>query len=399
MAPPTVPAALPVAGLPAPRFDGGSLLNLTATVERALAGAARYPLLADAALAQRIVEADALVLWVIDGLGVEPLQALVPGGALARATAAELTALFPSSTAPTLTTFACGLAPAAHAVPEWFLWFDELGAIYRSLPLDARGDARAHPPLSDAARLYGWASLFARSARPAFAVMPRAIAHTAYSRHAHAGATTLPFDDDAGFVAAVRGAVAAAAGRCYVYAYEDAFDRTAHQHGVHSEAARAVARALDARFVRLLDALAGQRVRVLVTADHGFLDVPPENRLALHAYPRLARCLLRPLCGGPRTPFAYVRPDAADGFAAIVQEALDGRFVAVQAQLLIDAGWLGPDPAAPQLARRLGTHVLLPRDGAFLVDRVPGEAVHPLVGVHGGMSPAEVRVPLVMAQT
>lgn len=397
MTSPPEPAARPLAGLPAPRFDGSSLLNLTATVERALTGAARYPLLADAGLARRIVEADALVLWVIDGLGVEPLRRLVPDGALARSMAAELTALFPSATAPTLTTFACGLAPAAHAVPEWFLWFEELGAIYRALPLDARGGAGGRPPVADAAQVYGWRSLFARSARPGFAVMPRPIAHTAYSRHAHAGATTLPFDDDAGFVAAVRGAVAASGGRCYVYAYDDAFDRTAHEHGVASEAAGAVARALDARFARLLEALAGQRVLVLATADHGFMDVAPEQRLVLEAFPRLARCLQRPLCGGPRTPFAYVRPDAADVFASVVEAELDGRFVAVPAQALIDAGWLGPDPA-PELTPRLGTHVLLPRAPAYLVDRVPGEPVHPLVGVHGGMTPAELRVPVAAVQ-
>lgn len=385
------------AGCTAPNFNGANLLNLAATVDAAVGSAPAYPLLADARLRDAILAARHLVLWLIDGLGVEPLRALAPGGALAGAQRAEIEAVFPSSTAPTLVTLTTGRSPAAHAVPEWFLWFDELGAIYRSLPLDTRDPAGRGPPLDDAAKLYPQPSLMSRARRPCFAVLPAPIADSPFSRYAHGRARRIAFGGEDGFIEAITRSVDASRDGSYVYAYTDAFDQTAHEFGVASDKALAVVRRLDRWFERLAEALAARGALLVVTSDHGFIDVPPQLRFQLDSFPELAACLQRPLCGGPRTPFVYVRPQYADEFAARVEQSLGTHFVAVPSGSLIDAGWFGPDPAEPRLRRRVGTHVLLPRTGAYLVDHLPGEYLSPLIGVHGGMSSAERRVPLIAA--
>jgi hypothetical protein len=388
-------AAAALAGLAAPDFSGHSLLNLAATVETAVAGAAPYPLLADARLREPLLAAPHLVLWLIDGLGVEPLQQLVPGGALAGALRGELQTVYPSSTAPVLTLLATARSPAAHAVPEWFVWFDELGGVYSTLPLLARPAGGSLPAVSDAAGLYPQPSLAMRARRPCHAVLPAALADTTYSRYAHAGARRLPFGDDDGFVAAVCAAVDDSPRGSYVFAYSDAFDATAHEFGVGSDRAAAVARRLDLAFERLSAQLARRGALLAVTADHGFIDVPPVHRFRLEALPEIAACLQRPLCGGPRAPIVHVREDRRDEFPARVEAALGAHFAAVPSAALLAAGWLGPETPHPRLPPRLGTHVLLPKSDAFLIDVLPGERPPKLVGMHGGLSSAERRVPLV----
>ena len=372
-----MPVARKIAGFTPPRFDGASLLNLAATVDSAVGNAPAYPLLAEAGMR-------------------EPLHTLAPRSALAGAIRGEMETVFPTSTAPTLTTLATARSPAAHAVPEWFLWFDELGAIYRSLPLDARDPASGKAPIQDAASLYPESSLMARAARPCFAVLPRAIAGSPFSRYAHAG-TRLPFDGEASFVESITRAVDSSRDGCFVYAYTDAFDQTAHEFGMASEETLAVVRRLDRCFERLAEALAARGALLVVTADHGFIDVPPQLRLRLNAFGEVAACLDRPLCGGPRTPFAYVKADRRDDFAAVVERSLGAHFVAVPSGDLVDAGWFGPDAPDPRLRPRIGTHVLLPNTGAYLADLLPGERLRPLIGVHGGLSSAERRVPLILA--
>jgi hypothetical protein len=391
-------ATRPVAGFLPPRFDGASLLNLAATVDAAVGNTPGYPMLADARLREPLLAARHLVLWLIDGLGVEPLRALAPRSALAAAVSGELEAVFPSSTAPTVTMFATGRSPAAHAVPEWFLWFDELGAVYRSLPLDARDPASGRPPIADAAALYPQRSLAERAARACHAVLPAPIADTAFSRYAHAGARRLPFSGEDALIEAITGAVDASREGCYVYAYSDAFDQAAHDFGVASGEAQAIVRRLDHCFERLAEALAARGALLAVTADHGFVDVAAQLRFRLDQFGDIAACLERPLCGGPRTPFAYVKRDSRGDFAAVVERSLGGHFVAVPSSDLVDAGWFGPDDPAPRLRPRLGTHVLLPRTGAYLVDLLPGERPFLLpIGMHGGLSSAECRVPLILA--
>lgn len=381
--------------LPPPRYDGANLLNLAATIDVALGNASPYPLLADLELRRRLLGARRFVLWLIDGLGVEPLQQLAPAGALARAMRGELHSVFPSSTAPALTTLATARAPIAHAAPEWFVWFDELGAIYRALPLDARWPVSGLPPITDAARVYPAPALASRADRAVYAVMPVHLAQSAYTRYAHRGARIVPAADEATFVAAVLQAVDAAREGCCVFAYEPRFDEAAHRYGVSSAQAAAVVARVDALFERLATELAARDALLIVTADHGFVDVPSERRLHLEHFPRVQRLLARPLCGGPRAPFCYVAGADEAAFAAAVREELGEHFAAVPSRALVEAGWFGPGAAEPRLLSRIGTFVLLPRADAYLVDRVPGEESHALIGMHGGVSPAELRVPVI----
>jgi hypothetical protein len=394
---PTMKDAEAIAGVTPPRYDGASLLNLAATVSASLGVPPAYPLLADEPVREAMLGARQLVLWLIDGLGVEPLQALAPRGALAAAMRGEIEAIFPSSTAPTLTMFATGRSPAANAAPEWFLWLDELGAIYRSLPLDAREPSDGRPPIHDAASIYPQPPLAARSSRRCFAVLPQPIAESVYSRYAHAGARRYACSDAAGFVDAVTEALKTGGDGSYVFAYVDAFDAAAHEFGVDSGEARAVVGGLDRIFERLSAVAAAHGALLVVTADHGFLDVPPARRFHLESFAGVAACLDRPLCGGPRAPFAYVRPDWRADFAAVVDSALGAHFVAVESATLAGAGWFGPEPPDARLLARIGTHVLLPKSDAYLLQFLPGERMVPLIGMHGGRLAAETRVPLIVA--
>jgi hypothetical protein len=392
-----MPTTRPVAGFAPPKFDGENLLNFAATIAATLGNSPSYPLLADAQLRERLLDARHLVVWLIDGLGVEPLQALSPGGALAQAICAEIEAVFPSSTAPTLTTLMTARAPAAHAVPEWFLWFDELGAIYRSLPLDTRDPFSGRPPVEDASTLYPQPSVMARADRPCAAVLPSGIADSAYSRYAHAKARTLPFSGEESFLAAVTEAIDSHRGGSYVYAYVDRFDQVAHELGTASDKAHAVVRQFDRWFERLAEELRARGALLVVTSDHGFIDVAPHLRFHVDDLPQLAECLDRPLCGGPRTPFAYVKKERQEDFAGVVERSLGAHFAAVPSAELVEAGWFGPDTPEPRLRARIGTHVLLPKTDAYLVDHLRGEYLAPLIGVHGGMTRAERRVPLIVA--
>lgn len=390
-------SAVPIAGLPPPNFGGANLLNLAATIDAALSKQPEYPLLADLRLREPILRARHLVLWLIDGLGIEPLQMLAAQSALAGAVRGELDSVFPSSTVPALMTLATGRSPAAHAVPEWYFWVEELGAIYRALALDTRDPLARNAPLADASALYAQASLMARSRRPCFAVLPSPIADSPFSRYAHQGAARVPYGGDENFVDAITRAIDASPDGCYVFAYADSFDHMAHEAGIDSDKAKMAVRQLDRRFRMLAREMATRQALLVVTSNHGFIDTPPHLRLHLDSYPQIAECLERALCGGPRTPFAYVKADRQAEFPAIVERALGAHFVAVPGAELIEAGWFGPDAPDPRLASRIGTHVLLPKNQACLVDHMAGEYLTPLIGVHGGLTNAERRVPVILA--
>jgi hypothetical protein len=104
------------------------------------------------------------------------------------------------------------------------------------------------------------------------------------------------------------------------------------------------------------------------------------------------------LCGEPR--IVYCQPKAGHGqaFEAAVREHLGFAFDVVRTEALLQAGWFGPGAVSPKLAGRIGSHVLVGRDRFTLVDRIEGEPEPAFIGMHGGIHPHEILVPLIAAR-
>ncbi|HZA28524.1 MAG TPA: hypothetical protein VE735_02825, partial [Gammaproteobacteria bacterium] len=63
---------------------------------------------------------------------------------------------------------------------------------------------------------------------------------------------------------------------------------------------------------------------------------------------------------------------------------------------LIKGGYFGLGPPHPRLQERIGDYTLIMKDGYVIKDWLPGEERYRHIGVHGGMSAAEMYVPLIV---
>jgi hypothetical protein len=115
-------------------------------------------------------------------------------------------------------------------------------------------------------------------------------------------------------------------------------------------------------------------------------------------HPQLAAMLECPLWGERRAAFCAVRKGREAEFEAAAAEVFAGKAVVARSRDLIQAGLFGPGPENTRLAERTGTHTLLMEPGWTVVDSVPGEKRHHMIGVHGGLSPDEMWIPLIRAQ-
>lgn len=351
--------------------------------------------LANPAVSAAISEARHIVLLLLDGFGERQLQTLRPAGALAACRAGTLHSVFPTSTAPAITSFATARFPGEHANPGWFCWSDAHGAVVRTLPMDLRGSPGQ---MLDSAVLWDWQSASLESRVPVLSLQPDFIADSSFTRHAWAGATRGGYRNVDDLVATVDVAVRANPGGAWIWAYLPQFDAISHEHGWASDTAAGVAGRFDRVFERLAARLDGTGALLLATADHGFVDVPPAQRLRLDDFPAVAELLDRPLCGEPR--IVYCQPKAGHGqvFEAAVREHLGFAFDVVRTEALLQAGWFGPGAVSPKLAGRIGSHVLVGRDRFTLVDCIEGEPEPAFIGMHGGIHPDEILVPLIAAR-
>ncbi len=341
-------------------------------------------------------EGATVVVLVIDGLGDRFLCVHGAGSALLAHRQGRLSSVFPSTTASAVTTLLTGVSPARHGLNGWFIHDRRFGGVIAPLPLLRRagGSVEAFRLIP---RLFPQASMFRRARRAVVVLSPQDIAFSRFSRHHNRGARIRPYQGlDALGPAIVDEANAMRRnGGGLVHAYYPVFDALSHAYGSHSaEALHCFAR-IDAMFAALCERLAGTGVRLVLTADHGFIDAPPERALRLPAGGEVAGMLDAPLFGERRLAFCAVRLGAEGDFEAWAAEALAGKAVVMRGEEVLAAGLLGPDQPHRRLRERVGTHVLLMEPGCTVIDEVEGEVPHELIGVHGGLTTDEMMVPLI----
>jgi len=381
-----------------PDYRGGGILNLMASVGAGLQGPdLGYP--ACALLnGKPLGAARRILLLVVDGLGWNHLTASAAGGELQSRCLGPLSSVAPPTTAAAIPVFLTGLPPARHGFTGWFTWLRELGCVSAVLPHVTRHGRLPLPAEPGPLPLSGCRPLFEQLPVESLVLSPKHIAGSVFNRAFSQGAKVHAYKDMKGFFHRLSALLRRGRERRYVYAYWPQLDTLAHDHGIGSRPVADHLAAFDQAFGRLLREIQGSDTVVLVTADHGFVDVPPERVLHLDAHPEMADCLSLPLCGEPRFAYCYVRAALRERFEAYVRSELAGRFDLFTGQALIDQGLFGPGPFHPELAHRVGDYVLVARENYVFKDRLSAEREFHHVGVHGGLSEDELRVPLVYAE-
>jgi hypothetical protein len=378
-----------------PDYAGGSLVNLMASIVQSRGGAPRHAALA-ALPAAELADARNVVLLIIDGLGDGYLRRRGAGGELARRRRGAITSVFPSTTASAITTSYTGCTPLEHGLTGWFTYFGEAGCVGAPLPFMSRGDAlplqlRGFTP----AQAFPAGGLFGSLAAKSFVVTARDIVDSAYNLRHCAGAERVAYEELAELPAAVEAAVKSGPARKFIYAYWPDYDRVSHRYGSESPEAAAQLARVDEAFGRMIERLRGTDSMVVATADHGFVDVLPEDSLDLP--PSLSAMLRFPLCGERRAVYCHVH--AQEAFIRAARDWLGERAEVRPSRELAQEGWFGGGVPHPRFAERIGDVALVMRGRHTVKDWVAGEARHLHIGNHGGTSEDEMQIPLIVERT
>lgn len=381
----------------APDYQGGSLLNLMASLRARFGGrrAVAARLRDEAALP--LADARVVVLLVIDGLGARDLAVRGQGSWLARQQVGTLTTVFPATTASAVTTTLTGVSPAEHGLTGWYIRDDRFGGVLAPLPM-VRRDRQPMTGWWRMPRLFPYPSLFQRLKARSAMVGPESILGSPFNmRHSRGVARHYAYRGLAALEAQLVQAVSDLGSlEGFVYAYHADYDALAHRFGIASPECDAHFAALDAMLERVGARLAGRDALLLVTADHGFIDSPPDRQCDIAAEGDLQASLDGPLWGERRVAYCRVKPGLQPRFEAEATARLGDRFHVVPGARLIDAGVFGP-AAKPsrRLRERVGNFALIGRENWTLYDWLPGEARYPMLGVHAGVSAEEMLIPLV----
>ena len=352
------------------------------------------------AIRDLIGEPEHLVLVMADGFGMNFVEGLDSDAFIPSHIATEMRTVFPSTTPIALTALATGEWPCAHGVIGWFVMLDEIDAMSTIISYVRTHDNK---PLSELGvsveDAYPVPSRLGNANRNALHIMPDHIAGSAYSNYWTGGVSQVGYDVKSPRQAirmALEGVQTAHSPRL-IYLYLPQVDSMGHKLGASHESTLNTAMQID----RLLNALATElpaNTRMVMTADHGHLDAPPQSTYSLTASDEIVRLCGGALTGDQRAVYAHVVEGKMHAFREAVYRKCGSDFLVLTAEEVEAARLLGEGVLGEDTRYRLGNALVLSTGNAVLDYRAAvGDDLHPIVSHHGGLTPSEMRIPLVIA--
>lgn len=333
------------------------------------------------------------VVLLVDGLGAAALKAR---SGHARTLAGALTGSavmdsgFPTTTASALATLTTGTSPGQHGLVGYSV-LD--GANDRVVNQLSGWDERIDPLL--------WQrqpTVFSRAEAEGVEVVaigPERYRNSGFSAAVLRGATYRAASSIEDRLAAATAALREESAPRLLYVYVPELDMASHAYGWESGEWTNALEGLDGAvrsFVTQLRAGEG----LLVTADHGVVDVAPHNHVLFDETPGLLEGIEH-IAGEPRCLQLHFAQDASESLRATVVDrwrAAEGErsWVATRSEA-IEAGWFGS--VDPEVAPRIGDILVAARKAiAYYDGRAASAHGRSMVGQHGSWSPAELKIPL-----
>jgi len=183
----------------------------------------------------------------------------------------------------------------------------------------------------------------------------------------------------------------------YTYLYLLTVDKFSHQDGIGSDRVTEEIVAIDTLLSRLREALPS-RVRMIVTADHGLVDVEDGLHFAINDDDALCRHLVTGPTAEGVAPVFHVVPGQIDDFrTAFDTHPASKHFTLFTTEQLARKELFGPVPFSEKAALHWGDLVGIATRVAVLNYIPPGGKPVVHRAVHGGLRPGEVRIPLFLA--
>jgi predicted AlkP superfamily pyrophosphatase or phosphodiesterase len=181
-----------------------------------------------------------------------------------------------------------------------------------------------------------------------------------------------------------------------VYLYVPELDQAAHAYGWESDRWLGILEQLDAE-IAAFEPRMPRGAGMLVTADHGVVDVPSHRHVFIDAKPELVSGV-RHVGGEPRFLSLYVEPALGAGERETLlgrwREAEGHRSWVLSRDEAIAAGLYGA--VADEVRPRIGDILVAARTGIAYYDRrEANRQAESMIGQHGSLTDEETRVPLV----
>ncbi|AZI60617.1 alkaline phosphatase family protein [Rhodococcus sp. NJ-530] len=334
------------------------------------------------------------VILLVDGMGANLLARNAEHAPFLNSLAGTpIRAGFPTTTATSIVSLGTGLPSGAHGITGYQSYVEEADSVFNWLGWHSAGKKESQTDSIVPETLQPQATTFDRAAAAGITVTTVVPSKFDGSGLTRAGMRGAQFAGIQAYGDLLARTVAASksAERTFTYCYISEIDALGHVYGPESEPWIFQLMLVD-RLVEQLAAALGPDVRLLVTADHGMVDVLDENKIDFDNTPMLSKDVLA-LAGEPRCRHIHTREGAAQDVADRWRAELGDRmWIGTRSEGIV-AGLFGP-AVHSEYHGRIGDVIAIASGDVAVVRRSVESGLSGLRGQHGALTPDELLVPL-----
>jgi predicted AlkP superfamily pyrophosphatase or phosphodiesterase len=382
-----------------PRYDEGGFAGIPHRIKNAFASG-NY---------------DAVVLFLVDGFGWRFFERFQEAPFLQRMAKhgriEKLISQFPSTTAAHLTTIHTGWTVGQSGVHEWIYYEPQVDAVIAPLLFSYAGRwerdllkaAGVQPALLYPRGIF-YPELKTMGVQP-FVFGIREYTPSTYSSAVADGAEFRAFKTFSEALINLGLLLQEQTQPAYVYLYFDKIDMLGHDYGPAAPQTEAEIETfllmMEYYFERVFKGK--KRILFLMTADHGQVEVSPQNTIYLNTHldfkgierflrTNLKGQLLVP-AGSARDMFLYIKDDFLDEAHSFLASKLEGKADVIKTERLMQDGYFGPEVSS-RFRERVGNLVILPYRYESVWWYEKDKFEQRFYGHHGGLTPQEMETVL-----
>ncbi|MFH1978698.1 MAG: alkaline phosphatase family protein [Candidatus Aenigmatarchaeota archaeon] len=394
-------------GFVTPSYKGFGLANTMPTISHLLGAKIKNQVI----FSEDVFDYDAfkginhIVFILLDGLGYTELKSEMKKNDLNMKSLKEdivpITSICPSATTSAVTSLATGVTPQEHGIMGYKIYLKEFGLIASTLTLSPILGYVDFMGLGiDPSAFLGIDTIYDHMKNNNIdteVFLNRNYANTALSQMIYRDTKITPFEDYSKAFGQIADKVKKKSRKMkFTYLYWDLIDSATHQYGTGSPEISELIKAVDrSLFEDFLDKVRNPGTLVIISADHGFVNVDHEKTFYFHDHDELTENLIVPPSGEDRFVYLFVKNGKLDEIKDYIKNNVKNT-IAIESEKAIKLGLFGHNEPRIETIGRIGDLILIPKkDNIFTYAYSIEDILFRVKGYHGGLSRNEMLVPLI----
>lgn len=318
-----------------------------------------------------------VVLIVLDGLGTKVIDDNLSNGSILKThQIMALHSVYPPTTVAATTAFITGKAPIESGWLGWHLYLEENDSsiVLFKNKVNATGEDFTKYLVKDKIGYDEW-----------FKSLRGTTSYKIFPSWYESGVNT--FSDGIDKVIEITSKDE----KNFTYFYFDNPDMLMHEYGTTSQIVKVNLLDMEQQINRLADNLPNDTI-VLITADHGMIDVEP---IELNKYPEFIDCLTKPFSGEGRCANFYVKADQKETFINLFNQLFKDHFMLYSKDEFIESHLAGLYQPHPIVDVALGDFIAVATSNYYFVEKISeGDLV--FKAHHAGLTKDEIEIPVIL---